>query len=487
MSQVQPSGVSANFRARSYDLAFVVLLAAFILFKWHDLYLPYFWDELGVYSRAAIQFYHQGPSLLPGSLDPEISRGHPLLFQFLSGWMLTIFGNKPFTAHLFALLVSATLLTAVYTKLKSLYNSSIAFSTALLLIVQPAFLAISGLLLPEVMLALWAWLGITNYYQRNYLRAGLYVSLAILTKESAISLPVVLLSYSALHYLFYRDHRGAFRPATLCATIFPFVVLAVFLLIQKQQNAWYFYPYHVSTVTTNLAEVFFNLKRYLLFLFYQYQRYWLSLLMLTALVVACIKGKINIAAGRNNFLLPGIMMSAAVVIGSCFAFYMARYVMLVFPVLALLSALSIHLLFRKQLVRFLLLGTLALTALQVREGNVFAYEDDLSYRKSVTTMQKAIHFTETQLTEGDTIVGRFPVYHALISPEFGYLTKHLPSRPIDSLYWNHVYYIDTDPGLWEPKPWPDSLFIPIKEFKDGYATARVFELLVHQRQQLYSK
>ncbi len=476
-----------NVQSRYFDLGMLLLLAALVAFKWNDLHLPYFWDELGVYCQAAIKFYKEGPSLMPGSLDPEISRGHPLLFQFLSGWALRIGGNTPFTAHLFAFGISLWLLLAIYTKVTALFNRATAFATCLILAVQPAFLAICCLLLPEIMLTLWAWLGVTNYYQRNYVRAGLFVCLAILTKETAISLPVVLLGYSLLHYLFYRDHRGAFAPVALLATIAPFAVLALFLVAQKQQNGWYFFPYHVSTVTTNLHDIYLNFKRYFKFLLLQYHRYWLLLLVAAATFQLLLKSRINIAAGRNSFVLLALFMCAAVVAGSCFAFYMARYVMLVFPVLALLTALSIHYLFSQTWLRGLILTGLTVVALQAQSGNAFNYEDDLAYRKSLTTVTQAIRYTESITNYGDTIIGRFPVYFALMTTEYGYTTRYLPSQPTDSLYWKHVYYIDSDPGIWEPKPWPDSLFELVKDFRDGYASATVYRLKVSERSKLFLK
>lgn len=464
-----------------FHLLFVLLLAALLAFKWNDLHLPYFWDELGVYGQAAIHFYQQGPSLQPGSISPEISRGHPLLFQFLSGWALRLLGNNPFAAHLFALSVSFALLTAVYLKIAQLYNRATAFAASLILAVQPAFLAICCLLLPEVMLTLWAWLGVTHYYQRHYARAGLYVCLAVLTKETAISLPVVFLSFSLLHYLLYRDHRGAFKPLALLFTLTPIAVLTAFLLLQKQQNGWYFFPYHLSTVTTNVQEVFVSLLRYFRFLFLKSNR----CVLLALLAVAAFRTRISIESGRNNVLLPLVMMSAAVVIGSCFAFYMARYVMLVFPVLALLAALSLRTIFSRQLHRALALLVVLLVALLARNGTTFHYEDDLAYRKSVTTVQQAIRYTQSIATDGDTIIARFPVYYALMTPDYGYTTRFIPSLPPDSLYWKKVYYIDSDPGVNEPLPWPDSLFVPVKEFRDGYARATVYQLLITNRQQLF--
>ena len=41
------------------------------------------WDEIWVYAPALTEMAEIGPTLLPGVLDAELSRGHPLLFHFL--------------------------------------------------------------------------------------------------------------------------------------------------------------------------------------------------------------------------------------------------------------------------------------------------------------------------------------------------------------------------------------------------------------------
>ncbi|MCI5142755.1 MAG: hypothetical protein D3909_13730, partial [Candidatus Electrothrix sp. ATG1] len=56
-----------------------LLVTSFFLFKLIHLRVPYFWDELGVYSRAALYLFDHGISMLPDAMPPELSRGHPLL------------------------------------------------------------------------------------------------------------------------------------------------------------------------------------------------------------------------------------------------------------------------------------------------------------------------------------------------------------------------------------------------------------------------
>jgi hypothetical protein len=56
--------------------------------------VPYFWDELGVYSRAALYLYDHQISLLPNALPPELSRGYPLLCAALFALGFTVLAPK---------------------------------------------------------------------------------------------------------------------------------------------------------------------------------------------------------------------------------------------------------------------------------------------------------------------------------------------------------------------------------------------------------
>jgi len=142
------------------NLFLIGLLAVIIIFigvKIPFLSLPYYWDEAWAYGPAIRTMESTGLGILPNALPPELSRGHPLLFHFLgAGWM-KLFGTSVTAAHIFPLLVSVLLLVAVYAFGKKIFLSSKAgFTAAFALALQPIFLAQSGLLSPEVLLALFS-------------------------------------------------------------------------------------------------------------------------------------------------------------------------------------------------------------------------------------------------------------------------------------------------------------------------------------------
>ena len=194
--------ISFSPNSKIYNWLFAVLLLLFIALKFNDLFLPYFWDELGVYAQCAVYQYHHGLSLMPVSVPAEYSRGHPLLLTFLNALMMKIFGTGVWVPHSFHLLISIALLIAVYSYTAKYFNRLTGLVSAVLLVTQPIFLSQSILLLPEVLLSLFLFLSLVTYFEKKYFLFGVFASLAVLTKESAVVLPCVVLAYSVLLFLF---------------------------------------------------------------------------------------------------------------------------------------------------------------------------------------------------------------------------------------------------------------------------------------------
>ena len=99
---------------RSYEILTGSAILVFMVSKRHDIRTPYHWDEMGVYVPAAFQMkdtHHI--SLLPGSIAPLYSRGHPLLFTFCNATVFKLFGETITVGHLFALSLAIITLVAI--------------------------------------------------------------------------------------------------------------------------------------------------------------------------------------------------------------------------------------------------------------------------------------------------------------------------------------------------------------------------------------
>src|SRR5688572_9942500 len=137
---------------RKASLALVFLCVLFAAAKIPHLLLPFFWDEAWPYSTGVFYMYSQGLSLLPGSVPFDISRGHPLFFHFMAALWMKIFGTS--VVHMFPLLVSILLIVCIYFFCVEFFSEAVALGSCLLMMVQPVFFSQSGMLLPEILVAL---------------------------------------------------------------------------------------------------------------------------------------------------------------------------------------------------------------------------------------------------------------------------------------------------------------------------------------------
>ena len=162
------------------ELFVVFILLLFVLLKIPALHLPYFWDELGVYSRAGLYLHDNGLGLLPKDLPPELSRGHPLLFAFIQAIGYNIFGDGVVGGHITALIISLILLWSVYFITSKYFSKYTALLAVMILIIQPLFFAQSVLILPEISLALFVLWAIYFWLGKKYVLHGIFSTLAIL-------------------------------------------------------------------------------------------------------------------------------------------------------------------------------------------------------------------------------------------------------------------------------------------------------------------
>jgi len=242
-----------KLKHRDYTLFLLplVLLGVTIL-KFPHLFLPHYWDEAWSYSPAIQYMYEHRLSLVPGTLPPGLSRGHPLMFYFLSAGWMRIFGPALFSKHCFALTVSLAYLVSIYYIGRKLFTARTGIMAAVFTSCQALFLAQSSLLLPEIMLSLFTIWTLFSYLEKKKLLFLIVSSLLIMTKETGIFLLILLFAWHLLSFMFSRKMRsGPGRQFTWFILLaVPFLVFALFLLIQKRHFGWYLFPEHVSLITT---------------------------------------------------------------------------------------------------------------------------------------------------------------------------------------------------------------------------------------------
>lgn len=454
-----------------YDVLFIAVLAMVVIVKWQDLSLPYFWDELGVYTLGANHMYHHGISLQPSSLDPVISRGHPLLFFALYAYVFKIFGNAVEVTHTLSLVISLVHLAVVYRFSKKYFGGFVAVSASLLFASIPVFLALSSLMLPEMLLSLFVFLSLFAWYEKRFVAAGIYAALAILTKESAIVLPCAFAAHIVLLWIFDREKRTPISFRQITGILLPVIAFGVFLIVQKIQNGWFFFPYHIDKVGESGKYFITNFKLYFHYMFRLQGRYWWRWVILIALVLAFVFQKLSFKKIIQSPFSLFIIYITGFWIFSSLNFTGLRYILNLFPYICIGIALSAEFAFRKKIFSIAVVGILIFLSSQYWEQPQFDYDSDLSYRAHIRALKAATDFTEREKLQ--PLFGNFPFYFAVTDTEAGYVKHFLPEM---NEHPDSGYYVICEPG---DERRPDRNVYQMdwyNQFTDSYAKVVVYKI-----------
>ena len=418
-------------------VALALLLLLFWLYKLRDLALPYFWDELGVYGRAAVYLRDHTLGLLPAHLPPELSRGHPLLLPFAFAALFRVFGTTPLVAHVFMLLLATGLLVSVFWIARSHWNAPVALAAAALLLVQPLFLAQSTLLLPELPLALACLWAMHAFSRHRYLWAGVCLTLAVSLKETALVLGVVLGVMLLVEWLAARPSLKSALAGVL-ALLVPALLYGLFLLIQKRQNGWYFFPLHEHHVNFHWPAMKGKLADYITFVFVEQGRFALSVVV-ALWVLFRLFGR---RAGERRFVRSlawtFALFGIGILVFSAGNFFMKRYLLCLLPPLAMVGSRALFELVRDQ-ARVLVpaLAGLCLLSLGELTSPGFNYDYDMRFRQSVLLQLEATRYLEDTVGTDRPILTIFPPIFGLEDPRYGYARKKFKR-------YSHVYFPEAE-------------------------------------------
>ncbi|MBL0044633.1 MAG: phospholipid carrier-dependent glycosyltransferase [Flavobacteriales bacterium] len=244
-----------------YLAALIAIIGIFVAFKIPYLDMPFFWDEAWVYAPAIKAMHHVGPGLLPDTITPDLTRGHPLLFHFLCSIWINVFGSSRTSLHAFALGISIGLLIVSYLLAVRLGTKQVGIGAVLMIAANEMFLAQSGILLPEVMLAFFCVLSVYFYSARKPVLFVIVAVCALMTKESAIVLILSLLCWQVYCCL----DRGVVQPGSLegrwlFIIPLPVLIASFYFVYQKVALGWFFYPAHVDMITWEPLDVIYKIK-----------------------------------------------------------------------------------------------------------------------------------------------------------------------------------------------------------------------------------
>lgn len=385
--------------------------------KFQAMHLPYFWDELGVYAPGALAMAETGPGLLPNALDTYYSHGHPLLFYFLNAQMFSWFGTDVFIGRIIPLLGAIACIIAAFFAFVDLRDKKISVALTLLLIAQPVFFAQSILLLPEIYVALFFILAITFYLQQRYYWYIIFAACALLTKETGILIPCIILFAEITNALRSKQWNGVMRRIAL--GMMPLIIFFIFICIQKIQKGWFFFPGHVGLMKVKLPEVILSLKAFVKFVFYDQGRWIISAVILAGGIVSLFKLRKGMRITRTQifyaYWLAGGLLFCAL------NFYMSRYTLFLFVPVLYFFFLALRMLIAPvnvQLAAILICIVFGITHMR---SDSFHVDTDLGYIDYLHLQTDVMQYALDKLEPEGKIMCNFPLYTAFQDKRAGFV------------------------------------------------------------------
>jgi 4-amino-4-deoxy-L-arabinose transferase-like glycosyltransferase len=376
-------------------------------------------DEAWSYYQAILKLADMGPSLLPGKLGLVDSRGHPLLFYFISAAWFNLLPGVIFFMRLLPLLISVAVLAAFHLLLRRHTQPEVTAISTLLLSVQSLFLAQASLVLPEMMLTLWLLLSFHFYLDRKYLWFALTASLMVMTKETGVM-------FTGMFGLIYiaenirQTRRRDFLTNGLIMAL-PLMVYALFLLLHFRAYGSFFFNEHLEYMQFSTSQVMGKLRSASSNLAIRYGRSAISFAALVSLLLMVFRRQKPV---EGRFLWTSLVLILALVLFSIFNFFTHRYILPVMPIFIGCCVALIVQAFQKHrwmvaAIAIAIFGsTLAHSLSKAGKG-----DNDLGYVQYLKVHQSVVDWCEAQQVYDSTISCGPNMLFALRDEFTGFLNK----------------------------------------------------------------
>ena len=281
---------SILYKRIDYLVLFLILVITGIL-KWEHANLPFFWDEAWVYAPALKSMAQTGPSLLPGSISTDLSRGHPLLFHFLGGVWIKIFGDSNLSLHAYAYSLFSLVCLVIFNLVKEITKSPISAILSVVFFASQEIIFVQSVILtPEFLITLGICLWLLGWVKTNLLLATLGLTIGLLSKESFLPLWLTALSISIIDSASKNGIRK-FPYVSLLPFLISGFILGVFYSFQYIRHGWILYPYHTEFIELREWHLFFNLDLFYQLFLVEQNRKLLWVFILIAVLILIYKKK----------------------------------------------------------------------------------------------------------------------------------------------------------------------------------------------------
>jgi len=439
--------------------AALFLLFAAVLIAVHAplLRLPYYWDEAGYYIPAARDLF--SGSLIPYSTP---SNAHPPLVMAWLALSWKIFGQSQIVTRCAMLLLAAFSLVGFFRLARTVANTTVAAYSTLLVAIYPVFFAQSSLAHIDLASAGFTFWGLDAFFRETkpakgaaspvLWRTAVWFSLAVLTKETAILVPLALLLWQVLRYFPNRSSTtrlseaasaggdSAARSQTI--RIFAALLAPVFPLV-----LWYTYHYfrtgHIfgnpDFFRYNVQGTLHPLRMLLALLLRLWQT--VGYLGLYVSTLACLiamkfrpisdargeRPRIDLAVQYAFLSITLVYVIALSVVGGA---VLARYMLPVVPLVILVCVSTIWRRLAAWKAVIVVVALAFISALFINPPYGFAPEDNLAYRDYIRLHQRAENFLEQEYPNARVLTA-WPASDELTRPYLGYVQRPVQVVRID--------------------------------------------------------
>lgn len=425
-----PGQVRVNFLSHQRLVPIVIVLLV-IVFKLPTLQTPYYWDEAGAYFAPSLWLSCRDLlDLLPGRHPAGMFFGHPPLLYFLMAVLFKLFGHSPVVAHLPIVLFAAA--GALYTfKLgEFLFDRKVGVGGAALLVAAPLYFAQAGMFLGDIPAAACGVATVYYYVRKSHYRYLLFGTAAVLIKEHAALLILVLMLFDC--------PRLSMQIVTIRTRLWhslPLLMLGIFFIMQKLMAGSFLpNPYFASNPFLAISPAAFAFK----LAFVNYWAYFAQGRFMLAIVTL-------LAAWRFRRSLPGSFPLLAAIIGSYLAAYsviycLPRYILVILPFICLLGSASLAFLVKGELRYAAALTALMLTgffAPDLKGSAQNNFETSMQYKDVVSIHRQAAAYLERNAS-GELIYAPWPLSVVWTKADYGYLKMPLKMTADPHSSWKYV-------------------------------------------------
>lgn len=444
------------------------------LYKFNDLFLPYFWDEMSGYMSGIIYMCDNGISLHPRAVPPAMSYGHPLLMHATLAVVMSTISDSVFAMHFTTLVFTFITSLGVYLlALELTKNQVVALFSFAIFLIQPIVLAQSTQVVLEMFLTMHTVFSIYFFIKKKYFLSVLFCVFGILTKETGLVLAIALVSQVVLERIIGIEKEKFIKKIILF--LIPFGVFALFLLLTKQSFGWYLNPVNVGKTNPEIGSILQKIWDYPLeFTFINQGRFVFSLICVVALVIYFLQKKSEKMKGSMQLVLI-LIFCFGFILFSSIADTLERYFIMLIPFAAIIFAMALNFFKRINIViPFVLLVFGMLSNVFALETSHRYTEVDMGYRHYIRTNVEMFNYLNSGKFKDDTVSIAFPLLYAPIDPRFGYY-ETLNFTADTSVNADCLYRVYTSPGNLDWNPPDTSEFSKIQHFKSEYSHSLLFK------------